>query len=782
MRINTNLTALNTFTQYTKNNSKIASSVEKLSSGFAINSAADNAAGLAISEKMRAQIRGLDKASANSQDAISLVQTAEGSLSESTEILQRMRELAVQSASDTNENEIDREALQDEFSQLQEELNDIARNTTFNKKNLLDGSLSSASKNLTNTSLRNSGMTIELGNARTGSYNFSVTTKLETAAVAGQAPDSAELVTGGAASYFNNTAVTNGVTLGSNVAASDLLNGNYSLSAEYGDDGRITVIATGDNGQSFEAKITQTELESLATQTGSNLKLEMTFNAEADDAFTVTVGLTNNIASTENNYETLASNISMLSVSISGGVTAKEAQYGVYANLTGAESVKLSAGMSSVSFSNGVKVNFDTLTASSVDTKNDARVTNSLAVNAPSAAATLAAFGGAGATTIGGVTVSTASWSAFNGADIIADGAFTITSDTAGVLTLTDADGQTYTAAAKNTVAASTSQTAAYTFVSDADSSKSFTATLNLTLSANTGTSAAIHFDGTMRGTNGVALTGESAGTASFSNFVFTDDSTVTNGALSFTSSFSGGVVTFTARDSDGKEYTSSVTTAALTSSTAYGTKSNTLNFVGEGANVGFTVTLDTINGDASGGTTAPAFTNGAQLTATIADAGHNYARTFGNVIGSDLSVSTESSFSVEETEGEGLTFQVGANEGDEMTIYIDKMDANYLGVASANISTREGASSAIGYVDRAINQVSSQRAYLGAIQNRLDHKIANLNTSSQNLTSAESQIRDVDMAKEMTEFTNASILQQASISMLAQANSQPQSVLSLLG
>jgi hypothetical protein len=81
-------------------------------------------------------------------------------------------------------------------------------------------------------------MTIELGNARTGSYNFSVTTKLETAAVAGQAPDSAELVTGGAASYFNNTAVTNGVTLGSNVAASDLLNGNYSLSAEYGDDGR----------------------------------------------------------------------------------------------------------------------------------------------------------------------------------------------------------------------------------------------------------------------------------------------------------------------------------------------------------------------------------------------------------------------------------------------------------------------------------------------------------------------------------------------------------------
>ena len=121
MRINTNLTAMNTFTQYTKNNNKIANSVAKLSSGFAINSAADNAAGLAISEKMRAQIRGLSQASTNAQDAISLTQTAEGSLGASTEILQRMRELAVQSANDTNENEIDREALQDEFSQLQEE-------------------------------------------------------------------------------------------------------------------------------------------------------------------------------------------------------------------------------------------------------------------------------------------------------------------------------------------------------------------------------------------------------------------------------------------------------------------------------------------------------------------------------------------------------------------------------------------------------------------------------------------------------------------------------------
>ena len=98
MRINTNITAINTYTQYSKNNNRIGAAVAKLSSGYAINSAADNAAGLAISEKMRAQIRGLGQASTNSQDAISLIQTAEGALSSSTEILQRMRELAVQSA------------------------------------------------------------------------------------------------------------------------------------------------------------------------------------------------------------------------------------------------------------------------------------------------------------------------------------------------------------------------------------------------------------------------------------------------------------------------------------------------------------------------------------------------------------------------------------------------------------------------------------------------------------------------------------------------------------
>ena len=139
MRINNNITALNSHRQYGINNGNIGKNVEKLSSGFRVNRAADDAAGLAISEKMRAQIRGLNMASKNSQDAVSLVQTAEGGMQTVQDILQRMRELAVQSASDTNETKVDRAALQLEVNQLIEEIDQIAVTTEFNKMQLLSG-------------------------------------------------------------------------------------------------------------------------------------------------------------------------------------------------------------------------------------------------------------------------------------------------------------------------------------------------------------------------------------------------------------------------------------------------------------------------------------------------------------------------------------------------------------------------------------------------------------------------------------------------------------------
>jgi len=140
MIINHNISALNTHRQLGANTNAVAKNLEKLSSGLKINRAGDDAAGLAISEKMRGQIRGLEMATKNAQDGISLIQTAEGALQETHAILQRMRELAVQSANDMNMDAVDREAMQEELTALMEEINEIADRTEFNTQKLIDGS------------------------------------------------------------------------------------------------------------------------------------------------------------------------------------------------------------------------------------------------------------------------------------------------------------------------------------------------------------------------------------------------------------------------------------------------------------------------------------------------------------------------------------------------------------------------------------------------------------------------------------------------------------------
>ncbi|MFV3011531.1 flagellin [Clostridium botulinum] len=161
MIINHNLNAMNAHRQMAINTGNNGKAIEKLSSGLRINRAGDDAAGLAISEKMRGQIRGLNQASRNSQDAISLIQTAEGALNETHSILQRMRELAVQAANDTNVT-VDRENLQKEVAELQSEINRIASQTQFNTKSLINGAVSEDAKAMTFQIGANSGQTIKL--------------------------------------------------------------------------------------------------------------------------------------------------------------------------------------------------------------------------------------------------------------------------------------------------------------------------------------------------------------------------------------------------------------------------------------------------------------------------------------------------------------------------------------------------------------------------------------------------------------------------------------------
>jgi flagellin len=178
MRINHNITALNAYRQLSVNNIGVNKSLEKLSSGMRINRAGDDAAGLAISEKMRGQIRGLNQAVRNAQDAISMIQTAEGALNEVHSILQRMRELAIQAGNDTN-TDSDRAEIQKEINQLTSEINRIANTTEFNTQKLLNatsgtvtgpgsgGGGGTDATSFNNEILANTGITLN------GSYNSS---------------------------------------------------------------------------------------------------------------------------------------------------------------------------------------------------------------------------------------------------------------------------------------------------------------------------------------------------------------------------------------------------------------------------------------------------------------------------------------------------------------------------------------------------------------------------------------------------------------------------------
>ena len=133
-------------------------------------------------------------------------------------------------------------------------------------------------------------------------------------------------------------------------------------------------------------------------------------------------------------------------------------------------------------------------------------------------------------------------------------------------------------------------------------------------------------------------------------------------------------------------------------------------------------------------------------------------------------------------SDGEEFAAQTGANAGDELKIELGELSAESLGVDSVNISQRQGSSDAIGAIDSALSRISAQRAELGAMQNRMEFKIQNLSVSAENLTAADSRIRDTDMAKMMTELTKNNILSKTSTAMQAQANAQPQGVLQLLG
>ncbi|WP_028988255.1 flagellin [Thermicanus aegyptius] len=276
MRINHNISAMNTYRQLVGNNSAVAKSLEKLSSGLRINRAGDDAAGLAISEKMRGQIRGLDMATKNAQDGISLIQTAEGALNETHSILQRMRELAVQAANDTNNNN-DRQELQKEVNQLISELDRISTDTEFNTKKLLNGGLGGAvDQNATNTTVLSVAGVAKVTTSGAKADTYTITASAGKLTMTNSAGTKSQTITNVAGAQILNFSDF-GITIETN--------GGYTVDTAVGDvvvtAGSATFHIGANAGQSIQLSIGDMSANALGVDT-----IDITTQANADAAIT----------------------------------------------------------------------------------------------------------------------------------------------------------------------------------------------------------------------------------------------------------------------------------------------------------------------------------------------------------------------------------------------------------------------------------------------------------------------------------------------------------------
>ncbi|PBB05620.1 flagellin N-terminal helical domain-containing protein [Salimicrobium humidisoli] len=271
MRINHNIAALNTHRQLNSANNAQSNSMEKLSSGLRINKAGDDAAGLAISEKMRGQIRGLDQAGKNAQDSISMIQTAEGALNETHDILQRMRELAVQAGNDTNTS-TDRGEIQKEINQLTSEVNRIGNTTEFNNQKLLNASAGDVSEGASATTIASpTAMTGDSGNT------------------AGAEVDISGTFTGSADETLTIQKTASGWSIDGGSSDVTLSGSDFSYKGMTLDTSTATGVATGDSWtQSLEAATPRAS--SFSSQIGANENQTMTL--EFSDMRASALGIT----------------------------------------------------------------------------------------------------------------------------------------------------------------------------------------------------------------------------------------------------------------------------------------------------------------------------------------------------------------------------------------------------------------------------------------------------------------------------------------------------------
>ena len=701
MRIQHNIAALNSYRNLTTNNSAVSKNLEKLSSGYRINRAGDDAAGLAISEKMRAQITGLETAQKNANDGISLVQTAEGALTEVHSMLNRMVELADQSANGTYQDEVDRENLQKEVTSLKDEIDRISESTNFNGINLLDGSVNKTDAITAGTLTTETKATEKTG--ALGTFGTAVDGKLTegTAAVDYEAKLYVGDITNNAAdakditfTYKDNNGADKTVKL--EVAAGTSLTTQDIADALTG--GTVTGVTATDDGEAFDG-------------TGKNGNFADLYDVTVDgNIITISAKADKTVSAAGETIDGSKLGGAKVTTGFDGADVTKATQAlkekydGTTENtiafgLAGQETTYVAAKDASYQVAS-TKLTLDA-TAKGADSHNKA-------------------------ITVGGKT-----YVIQNENDEVKG------APADAVIVKVDAADDNTKIAEKLAAAITADESNNGGYVASADTGV-------LTISESTNRAQDV-LDGTEEAGKGAevavdaALTTVEGETGSTGTLATINASEMKNGT---TVSVGGKTYAFvndaSKRVANGVEkivYSDSDDSAAMAQKLA--DKMTADGFTGVSAS-GADIVLNCANIDAN-----------EKLTAA----------------------------------GQGLTLQIGdtADEFNRMTVKIGSTSTDALGIGDVDISTAAGATAAIETIKNAINSVSSTRGDLGAIQNRLEHTINNLSVTTENMTAAESRIRDVDMAKEMMAYTKNNILVQASQAMLAQANQVPQGVLQLL-
>ena len=694
MVVQHNLTAINANRMLGITQGTLSSSTEKLSSGYKINRAADDAAGLSISEKMRKQIRGLDQASSNAEDGISAVQTAEGALQEVTDMLQRMNELAVQAANGTN-SETDRQSIQDEISQLTTEIDRVAETTKFNETYLLKGGKDTQVKTLNSYDAGLKGDMYDDGGA---TATFTTNLKVgDSVSIAGKEyniisgkEDANEKIsniqqkikdmTDGQEVTIEGTAYT-AVGSGDTISFKAGTGTTYSIEELVGKvtDGTTVEVNKGGKviARDFANKDKNITVDDAVKKMKSALVQANSVGATVSDATVTSEIKGTGTAQTIDNGGTVKAKQALIAVKGDQMIQiAQDDDITEYAK-TGSGYTLYKAGTATI--------------------KNNAFDENALYVHDNDTVK--------GAVTVGKGTANTAT-------DQYLD---------------TGAAKAGYTAY----VEADLNEVGTFTNAAHAASAKVTAPT------ATTGAAMSITFENV---TSQEIADGQNELTKALAKINYTQGAANVKGE--FSHAFDAGSKLDI--DKDGV--------------VSYnGTKIATIN-------------VDTI-GTAAG-------TGALALNGTAVDA--EYAE------GGNKQVFTITKGKTEVKQDLSLALHVGADADmtNKITVGISSMDSKGLGVADINVADDSGNSAtyAIDAIENAIKTVSKQRSALGAVQNRLEHTIKNLDNVVENTTSAESQIRDTDMATEMVKYSNANILSQAGQSMLAQANQSNQGVLSLLG